>query len=260
MQSRRRGGADPRRFLVIVPDVVAPPGLLGEAIIGKGCFYDTLMPTARYASHAPFDYPGVPRTSDGYAGLVVLGGGMSANDVAAHPFLVEVMTLVRRFDEDGKPVLGVCLGAQIVARSYGGEVYRMGRLESGFCEMELTAEGRADPLFSRAGDRVTVFHNHYEAVRNVPGAVVLATGGACPVQAFRIGERVYGLQWHIEVTIDIVREWIRTYGHQFCRDEPRLVTDLDRQFGIHFPSYRRACRRLVERWMALGSRPPATAD
>ena len=252
MPSNLHGGADAPRYLMLVPEIVAPPGLLGEAIVAAGGYYDTLIPGAQHASHAPFDYPGIPRTPGDYAGLVVLGGGMSANDVEQHPFLAEVMGLVRSFDEARRPVLGVCLGAQIIARAYGGEVYPMDRFESGFCEMELTAEGRADPLFAGSDGRVTVFHNHYEAVRNVPGAVTLATGGACPVQAFRVGSRVYGVQWHVEVTIDIVRDWIRVYGHNFCRDEPRLLTDLDQQFRIHFPAYRDACRPLVERWMGLG--------
>lgn len=251
MGSGRRNGADAPRFLMVVPEAIAPPGLLGEAIVAKGCFYDTLMPVARHASHAPFDYPGIPRDPGDYAGLVILGGGMSANDVERFPFLLDLMALVRRFDDAGRPVLGVCLGAQIVARAYGGEVYWMDRFESGFFEMTLTAEGRADRLFADAGETLTVFHNHYEAVRNLPEAVVLATGGACPMQAFRIGPRVYGLQWHVEVTIDIVREWIRVYRDSFCRDEPRLLTDLDQQFRNHFPAYRRACRPLVERWMAL---------
>lgn len=242
---------------MIVPEAVAPPGLLGEAIIASGNLYDTLMPLLRHASHSPFDYPGVPRAPGGYSGLIILGGGMSANDVEKFPVLSEIMDLVRRFDEAGKPVLGVCLGAQIVARAFGGEVYRMDRFESGFREMRLTPEGRGDRLFAPAGEKLTVFHNHYEAVRNVPGAVMLATGGACPMQAFRIGPRVYGLQWHVEVTIDIVREWIRVYGHNFCRDEPRLLTDLDRQFRDHFPAYRRACWPLIERWMDLSNRPAA---
>jgi GMP synthase-like glutamine amidotransferase len=186
-----------------------------------------------------------------YAGLLVLGGPMSANDTDKHPFLGQTMNLIRAFAAGDRPVLGICLGAQIIARTFGGEVYRMGRLESCFHTLQLTAEGRADPVFSALGAEITSFQNHFEAVRDVPGAAVLATGGACPVQAFRIGRATYATQFHPEVTIDIVRDWVRKFGTAFTRDEPRLLTDLDRQFAAHFARARAQCQALVRSWMAL---------
>jgi GMP synthase (glutamine-hydrolysing) len=239
-----------RKFLIVVPELVAPPGLVGEAIIASGAGYDAILPVARHATASPFNYPGLPGSPGAYAGLIVMGGPMSANDTAEHPFVLELMDLIRAFDGLGRPVLGVCLGAQIIAKAYGGEVYRMGPLESGFYQLELTPAGREDPVMAALGAPLTVFQNHYEAVRAIPQAVTLATGGACDVQAFRVGRAVYGVQFHPEVTIDIVRDWIRVFGGTFCRDEPRLLTDLDRQFREHFPRYRAICDALVGRWMA----------
>lgn len=240
-----------RKYLMIMPEATAPAGLVGEALIGEGARYDTLMPVERHASHAPFDYPGLPSEVGDHAGLVVLGGPMSANDTGKHPFLEETMALIRAFAAADRPVLGICLGAQIVARSFGGEVYRMDRLESCFHTMQVTPEGRSDPVFAAIGPEVTSFQNHFEAVRNVQGAVTLATGGACPVQAFKIGRATYATQFHPEVTIDIVRDWIRKFGATFTREEPRLLTDLDRQFGEHFARARGQCQALVRGWMAL---------
>ena len=151
-------------------------------------------------------------------------------------------------------MLGICLGAQVIARAFGGEVYRMGRLESGFRTMELTPEGGNDPVFAGLGTNVTSFQNHFEAVRDVPGAVVLATGGACPVQAFRIGRAIYATQFHPEVTLDIVRDWIRKFGRAFTDDEPRLLTDLDRQFRESFTRHRAQCQTLVRNWLGLAAR------
>lgn len=239
-----------RKFLIIVPELVAPAGLVGEAIIAGGAGYDAILPVERHATHAPFAYPGIPKSAGNYAGLVIMGGPMSANDTAEHPFLLEVMDLIRAFDAANRPVLGVCLGAQIIAKTYGGEVYRMDRLESGFYDHDLTSAGREDPVISAIGAPLTAFQNHYEAVRNIPGAVALATGGACAVQAFRLGRAVYGVQFHPEVTIDIVRDWIRVFGGKFCQDEPRLLTDLDRQFRDHFARYREVCNALVGGWMS----------
>jgi GMP synthase (glutamine-hydrolysing) len=243
-----------RKFLIIVPDATAPAGLAGETLIGEGAIYDTLMPIERYASHTPFAYPGIPEQIGDYAGLLVLGGPMSANDTGKHPFLTETMTLIRGFAAADRPVLGICLGAQVIARTFGGEVYRMGRLESGFYTMEVTPEGRRDPVFSTLGADITSFQNHFEAVRSIPGAVALATGGACPIQAFRIGRATYATQFHPEVTIDIVRDWIRKFGTTFTDEEPRLLTDLDRQFQQSFARHRAQCQALVRGWMALSAR------
>lgn len=242
-----------RKFLIIVPDAAAPAGLVGETLVNSGAEYDAIMPIEGYATQAPFAYPGIPQVPGDYAGLIVLGGPMSANDEDEFPFLGETMELIHKFDHSGKPVLGICLGAQIISRAYGGEVYRMEKLESGFRTMELTPEGRADPIFSEFGDSVTSFQNHFEAVRAIPGAVPLAAGGACPIQAFRLGEKVYATQFHPEVTLDIVRDWIRKFGRIFTDHEPRLLTDLDRQFREFFPRHRAQCETLVRRWMALAA-------
>lgn len=238
-------------YLIIMPEATAPAGLIGETMIGEGASYDTIMPVERHASRTPFDYPGIPRAVDDHAGLVVLGGPMSANDADKHPFLGETMALIREFAAADRPVLGICLGAQVIARAFGGEVYRMDRLESGFRTMELTPEGKSDPVFSGLGTNVTSFQNHFEAVRDVPGAVPLATGGACPIQAFRIGRATYATQFHPEVTLDIVRDWIRKFGRAFTDDEPRLLTDLSRQFRECFPRHREQCHTLVRRWLGL---------
>lgn len=240
-----------RKYLMIVPEATAPAGLVGETMIAEGAIYDTLMPVERHASHAPFDYPGIPREPGDYTGLVVLGGPMSANETDKHPFLAEATDLIRAFAAEDRPVLGICLGGQLIARAFGGEVYRMGRLESGFYTMAVTPEGRRDPVFSTLGTEITSFQNHFEAVRNIRDAVSLATGGACPIQAFRIGRATYATQFHPEVTIDIVRDWIRKFGTAFTKDEPRLLTDLDRQFRENFARHREQCHTLVRNWMAL---------
>lgn len=240
-----------RRFLIIAPEATAPAGLVGETMLGHSATYDTLFPVERHATQAHFAYPGIPRAPGAYAGLVVLGGPMSANDVDEYSFLTETMALIRAFAAADRPVLGICLGAQMIARTFGGEVYRMESFESGFRTMELTPEGGADPLFAGLGPTITSFQNHFEAVREVPGAVALATGGACPIQAFRIGAKVYATQFHPEVTIDIVRDWIRKFGRTFTDAEPRLLTELERQFQDSFASHRRLCEALVGRWMTL---------
>lgn len=241
-----------KKFLAIVPENSSPPALIGEALLEAGHSYDAVHPIDRFASHSPLSYPGLPAGPGDYAGLIMMGGPMSANDTADHAFLVESMALIRSFGVARKPVLGVCLGAQVIARAYGGEVFRMGKLEAGYVGMETTAAAAADPVFANLAGRFHAFHTHYDAVRNIPEAVVLANGGMSAVQAFRIADsKTYGLQFHPEATIDIARDWVRKFGAVFCKDEPRLITHLDQDFAAHFPASSRLCRNLVQNWSLL---------
>jgi GMP synthase-like glutamine amidotransferase len=164
---------------------------------------------------------------------------------------MELMALVRNFGIAKRPVLGVCLGAQVIARAYGGEVFRLGGLEAGYVGMQTTPEAATDPVFSTLAGDFTAFHTHYEGVRNIPGATVLATGGMSAVQAYRVGATTYGVQFHPEATIDIARDWVRKFGAVFCQDEPRLITDLDRDFAAHYPGSSRFCRQLIGNWTSL---------
>lgn len=242
----------PDKFLVIVPELASPPALIGEALLESGFGYDAVYPAERFASHVPLSYPGLPAEPGDYRGLIMMGGPMSAHDTAEHAFLMESMALIRGFALARRPVLGVCLGAQVIARAYGGEVFRLGGLEAGYVAMHRTAEAEADPVFGSLPHDFAAFQTHYEGVRNIPEATVLASGGMSAVQAYRIGRTTYGLQFHPEVTIDIARDWVRKFGAVFCRDEPRLITDLDRDFDRHFRNSARWCRDFVRGWAKLG--------
>jgi len=240
-----------KKFLVIVPENAAPPALIGEALLEQGHVYDAVYPMDRFASHSPLSYPGLPSQPGDYAGLIMMGGPMSANDTADHAFLEESMALIRGFEIAKKPVLGVCLGAQVIARAYGGEVFRLGGLEAGYVGMHTTPEAASDPVFRNLNGSFNAFHTHYEGVRNIPAAVVLASGGMSAVQAFRVGATTYGLQFHPEATIDIARDWVRKFGAVFCKDEPRLITHLDQDFAAWFSESSRLCRNLVQNWCGL---------
>jgi GMP synthase-like glutamine amidotransferase len=241
----------PHKFLAIIPENAAPPALIGEALLELGHAYDAIYPIDRYASRSPLFYTGLPSAPGDYAGLIMMGGPMSANDTADHAFLEESMALIRGFGVAKKPVLGVCLGAQVIARAYGGEVFRLGGLEAGYVGMHTTEAAATDPVFHNLAGTFTAFHTHYDAVRNIPEATVLATGGMSAVQAYRIGAKTYGLQFHPEATIDIARDWVRKFGAVFCKDEPRLITHLDQDFAAHYPESSRFCRNLVQNWCEL---------
>jgi len=240
-----------KKFLCIIPENSSPPALIGEALLEQGHTYDAVYPIDRFASHSPLSYPGFPSDPGDYAGLVMMGGPMSANDTADHAFLEESMALIRSFGLAKRPVLGICLGAQVIARAYGGEVFRLGGLEAGYIPMQKTAQAKEDPVFAGLPGDFAAFHTHYEAVRNIPEATVLATGGMSAVQAYRVGKATYGLQFHPEATIDIARDWVRKFGAVFCKDEPRLITHLDSDFAGHYRNSEQWCRDFVQSWSKL---------
>ena len=159
----------------------------------------------------------------GFAGLIFMGGPMSANDRL--PYLEREMDCIRQAADRGQPVLGVCLGAQLIARALGGRVYRNTVKEIGWFEIELKPAAALDPLFSGAGPRETVFHWHGETFDPPPGAVHLAHSAGCLQQAFRVGGNVYGLQFHLETTPAMIADWCRQDAN--CGDVRELNQPLD---------------------------------
>lgn len=141
----------------------------------------------------------------GYDGLIFMGGAMSVND--GLPYLEREARWIAQAVEAGRPVLGVCLGAQLIAKALGARVYASPMKEIGWFEIELTAEGAADPLFAGAGPRETVFQWHGETFDLPPGGHWLASSPACRHQAFRIGASAYALQFHLEVTPEMIADW-----------------------------------------------------
>ena len=146
----------------------------------------------------------VPDTTQA-AGLIFMGGPMSANDDL--PWLRQELKLISRAVERRQPVLGVCLGAQLIAKALGSRVYRNAVKEIGWFDIHLTEAGARDALFAGIGPVETVFHWHGETFDLPPGAQWLAYSEACRNQAFRAGANTYGLQFHLEVTPAMIEDW-----------------------------------------------------
>ncbi len=156
------------------------------------------------------DWPGrVARGFDpsAYDGLVVMGGPMSANDAERFPHLAVELDWLRAAAAVGLPTLGICLGAQLLAKALGGQVYRHDVPEIGWYSIELLPAATADPLLGQGAERATVFHWHNDTFALPPGAVQLARSATCPQQAFRIGS-AWGVQFHPEMTAQMVDDWL----------------------------------------------------
>ena len=163
-----------------------------------------------------------PPSLDGYHGLVILGGPMSANDV--HPWVAIEIALIHDAIRRDLPVLGVCLGSQLIAKALGADVSKNPRKEIGWFDLHFTPDAARDPLFAEFADRETVFHWHSETFAMPPGSLLLASSQRCRNQAFRYGQKIYGLQFHLEVTPEMI-DWMQK--DENCGDVRGLEAPID---------------------------------
>jgi len=189
----------------------------------------------------------------GYDALLVMGGPMDTWQEAENPWLVGEKQAIRRWVEAGRPYLGLCLGHQLLAASLGGEV-GPGRKEIGVLDVELTAAGAADPLFAGLPRRFPALQWHGAEVKKAPpGATVLASSPLCAVQSLKVGERAWGMQFHVECTADTVPEWgaIPTYA---CALEETLgkgaLDGLRADAAKAMPQFNAAARRIYDNFIA----------
>jgi len=153
-------------------------------------------------------------TLDGYEALIVLGGPMNSDQIDSYPNLITEVEIIREAVERDMSVLGICLGAQLLAKALGGEVSRNAVREIGWCEVEMTEAGLSDPVLSTFAPKQEVFQWHEDGISLPGGAEHLATSPASAVQAFRCGDHAYGFQFHLEVDASLVERWLTVPGNQ----------------------------------------------
>ena len=145
---------------------------------------------------------------DDSAGLLVLGGPMSANDVTEYPYLETELTWIREAVDRQLPTLGICLGAQLLAKSLGGRVYRNRVKEIGCFDLDMQPAVLDDRLFGQRRPNESVFQWHGDTFDLPPIAIHLARTGTCVNQAFRCGPSAYGVQFHVEMTPTLLEVWL----------------------------------------------------
>jgi GMP synthase (glutamine-hydrolysing) len=178
-------------------------------------------------------------------GLIVFGGEMNVDEIDGHPYLLTQRELMGRAVDAGLPVLGICLGAQILARAFDAPVYRASVRELGFKPVRVTDLGQRDVLLSafQTGDRVFEWH---EDTFDLPaGADLLVAGDEVPMQAFRLGSTAWGVQFHFEADADGVEAWLRVAEPTLSRVWKRTADDVRDELRSYLPAQQQRSRVLL---------------
>jgi GMP synthase (glutamine-hydrolysing) len=227
-------------ILCVSPEPSVTPGIATEV------FEEAGIPSQTLRAWEDTQWP----SPEDIGALLLLGGEMNAEDVDNYPFLRGVHGFTEAAAERGLPVLGICLGAQILALVLGGQVRRSPRVELGFGSLDATDEGRGDPVLGGFGD-VEVFQWHEDTFSLPPAATLLLSGGGFH-QAFRSGAALYGTQFHFEVTERDVAAWIEATPPARLQDYWGWSgEDLVAQARAKLPAQQEAGRNAFRRWAEL---------
>ena len=195
----------------------------------------------------------MPVGMGGFAGLLVMGGPMAVYELDRHPYLRDEIKLIEAALAEGKPVLGVCLGSQLLAASLGARVYP-GRKEIGWCRVTLGDSAEGDPLWSGVERAFTAFHWHGDVFDLPGGATLLASSATTTHQAFRHGRSAYGILFHMEVTEEMVRGMVRAFGGDLsdARADGEAILSA---VSAAAPAMHRIARGVFDRWAGLVLNP-----
>ena len=197
------------RVLVLQHIACEPPGVFEDVLLERGVELQRV---------GLDECEPLPASLDGIDAIVAMGGPMSVNDEAEHPWLMREKALIARAVRSGVPFWGSCLGVQLLASSLGAEVRQGSAAEVGVLPVFATPEGTADPVFAGLSWPRPTLQWHQDTFDLPEGATLLATSPQYPHQAFRVGELAYGVQFHVELDEAMADEWARVPAYVASAD------------------------------------------
>jgi GMP synthase (glutamine-hydrolysing) len=204
------------RVAIIENTLNTQHGQMGVALHEAGAAIDLYKPWADGRLPEPGSYDA----------LVVFGGPQNARADAEFPYLPALAKLMAQDARSGKAVMGICLGAQILARGAGAESLIGKTREMGWCAVDLCEEGRVDPVLGALPERFEIFEWHSDTFTLPDGALHLASSPVAPIQSFRIGRAGYATQFHFEANRNVVQAWASGNAALMERENPGFIAGL----------------------------------
>ncbi|HEV2419699.1 MAG TPA: gamma-glutamyl-gamma-aminobutyrate hydrolase family protein [Terriglobia bacterium] len=230
-----------KQVLVLQHAECEAPGLIGESVEECGC---EVKPVRSFAGEA------VPEEIGDAAGLVIMGGPMGVYEHDHYPFIRKELRLIEDTLRRSKPLLGVCLGSQLLASALGSEVKKGKQKEIGWHRVTLTEASQQDPLWSGAESSFMACHWHGDVFDLPPSAAGLASSMLTPCQAFRYGTAAYGFLFHMEITPEILRGMTTAFEGEI--KEEGIDADLImRESQEYLPALHKIGRQVFRRWAGL---------
>ncbi|GMR05195.1 MAG: GMP synthase [Thermodesulfobacteriota bacterium] len=230
-----------KKILIIQHVESEGPGIIGTAIAAAGFDMEYVR---LYLGER------VPQRADGFSAVIAMGGPMGVYEEKKHPFIKYELRLMEDAFKADLPVMGICLGAQMLARAAGAPVYKGRIKEIGFYKVRLTGHGVSDPLLTGLPPEFTVFQWHGDTFDIPPNSVNLASSDAFPHQLIRVGRRSYGFQFHFEVTLDMVKEFLQVNSEELAgvRDaaSPEMIL---RDAEVHLATIQGYGSTIVKRFL-----------
>ena len=241
------------RIAFVINDRFCPAGIVADAVADAGHAFFELYPHEGEA--LPEEVP------ESWDGVVVFGGRMGAYDDAEHPAMPHLTRLIAKAHASGTPFLGVCLGAQQLARALGGPKVTLETAEFGFVPMTVTPQGREDPLL-RGLDAPAVMQVHQDSYVIPDGGVHLMSGDDVANQAYRVGPLSYAFQCHFEVTQEDLITWLdaleNKYGQSLNAKQAELVRTSRADRATLLPAAQKFGTEVTRRWLELAERARAS--
>jgi GMP synthase (glutamine-hydrolysing) len=185
-----------------------------------------------------------------FDGIVIMGGPMSANDGEKLEFIRDELKMIPQALELKIPLLGICLGSQLIAKALKSKVYSGKQKEIGWYPLQLRPSAEKDPMFGSLSSPVFMFQWHGETFDLPSGAIHLAASSLYPNQAFRYTDRIYGLQFHCEMTDAMIRDWIEK-GRKEIEEAGLEAVKILEDTPKYLPTLRHWAHSIAQKWLAL---------